>query len=57
MKERILDVCKWVFIFIAAGAVFYLVYPKYQMVANGFGKFNTITGKVSANPELVKKRR
>ena len=25
--------------------------------ATGFGKFNTITGKVSMNSELVKKRR
>ena len=50
MKERLLDVVKWGLVLIIAGAVFYVVCPKYY-----FGKYhgghltlkgNKITGKV-----------
>lgn len=30
MKERLLDVMKWGLILLIAGAVFYVVYPKYH---------------------------
>ena len=30
MKERFLDVIKWSLILVIAGAVFYVVYPKYH---------------------------
>jgi hypothetical protein len=51
MKERLLDVIKWGLILIIAGAVFYVVCPKYYFATqNGipFFKCNKITGQVSA---------
>ena len=47
MKEIIQDVFKWSLILIIAGCIFYVVCPKYQPIAQGMGKFNTVTGSVS----------
>ena len=49
MKERILDIVKWGFILIIAGAVFYVVYPKYYFYNSAPGLWsrgNMMTGKV-----------
>ena len=50
MKERLLDVAKWCLILIIAGAVFYVVAPKYHFGSNIHGlinsRSNTITGTV-----------
>ncbi len=51
MKERFLDVVKWGLILVIAGAVFYLVYPKYYFTDGkgphipGF-RCNKMTGQV-----------
>lgn len=46
MKERLLDVVKWGLIIILAGAVFYLVCPKYYFftAAAHIARGNRITG-------------
>ena len=44
MKERLLDVIKWGLILIIAGAVFYVVCPKYHFEKEGLRRFNRITG-------------
>ncbi|UCB50968.1 MAG: hypothetical protein JSW56_08980 [Deltaproteobacteria bacterium] len=52
MKERLLDVLKWGLILIIAGAVFYVVCPKYQdMTRNRVARYNTITGKYEVADE------
>lgn len=54
MKERLLDVVKWGLILIIAGAVFYLVSPKYYFGNDSgriFSRANTITGKIEVHPK------
>ena len=49
MKERLLDVIKWGLMLIIAGAVFYVVYPKYYFDNSGPGVWtrgNKMTGKI-----------
>ena len=48
MKERLLDVIKWGLILVIAGAVFYVVCPKYyfELHPKTFIRANKITGKV-----------
>ena len=49
MKERFLDIIKWGVILIIAGAVFYMVYPKYYFSGSQdfmFFRGNKITGHV-----------
>jgi hypothetical protein len=51
MKERLLDVIKWGLILIIAGAVFYVVCPKYEWHERSVTiKLNKITGNVIRNP-------
>ncbi|MBA7496699.1 hypothetical protein ES702_07308 [subsurface metagenome] len=48
MKERLLDVIKWGLILIIAGAVFYVVYPKYYFnnYKGLWTRGNKMTGKI-----------
>lgn len=49
MKERLLDVIKWGLILVIAGAVFYVVYPKYTFKGRQGGvwfRCNKMTGEV-----------
>ena len=48
MKERFLDVIKWALILIIAGAVFYVVCPKYEFKAERvmYLRYNKITGQI-----------
>jgi len=59
MKERLLDVIKWGLVLIIAGAVFYVVYPRYEFgysergIGIPFFRCNTLTGEVEKyNREL-----
>lgn len=42
---------QWILIIITAGAVFYLIYPKYYFGADGVFRCNRITGKVERTCE------
>ena len=48
MKERLLDVIKWGLILVMAGAIFYIVSPKYDFSTQASGlavhRYNKIAG-------------